>query len=205
MYADADIALSANAHQALLRVTARQAGPKRHAMPVGIIGPRKATAEQLEAARVLGHVIGSSDMTLLCGGKSGVMAAAARGCSEVGGIAIGLLPEDDIRAANDYLTVALPTGLGITRNALIASASVCLVAVGGGLGTLSEIALGLQRGKRVFTMLDAPQVQGAERFDDLDSLVVHLAEHLATEGLERSTQADSGMAGHAAVYLPIAL
>ncbi len=54
-------------------------------------------------------------------------------------IAIGLLPEEDARDANPSLTVALPTGLGITRNALIARASVCLIAVGGGLGTLSEI------------------------------------------------------------------
>jgi uncharacterized protein (TIGR00725 family) len=93
-----------------------------------------------------------------------------------------LLPEDDAAEANPYLTVALPTGLGITRNALIARASVCLIAVGGGLGTLSEMALGLQWGKPVFTTCGAPHVPGVERFDDIDQLVVTVANWLASEG-----------------------
>ncbi|WP_432261107.1 TIGR00725 family protein [Cupriavidus sp. TMH.W2] len=150
-------------------------------MPVGLIGPREATAQQLDVARILGYALARSGMPLLSGGKGGVMEAAARGCQQAGGIVIGLLPEDDATAANGFLTVALPTGLGITRNALIARASLCLIAVGGGLGTLSEIALGLQWGKRVFTMLDAPVVAGAERFDDIDALVTSVAEWLASE------------------------
>lgn len=118
-------------------------------------------------------------MALLCGGKGGVMEAAACGAKAAGGVVIGLLPEDDAAAANEYLTVALPTGLGITRNALIARASVCLIAVGGGLGTLSEMALGLQWGKPVFTLLGAPQVPGAEAFDNAASLTVRVANWLA--------------------------
>jgi uncharacterized protein (TIGR00725 family) len=150
-------------------------------MPVGLIGPREATADQLNAARNIAYVLAGAGMALLCGGKGGVMEAAACGARTAGGVVIGLLPEDDAAAANEYLTVALPTGLGITRNALIARASVCLIAVGGGLGTLSEMALGLQWGKPVFTMLGAPRVQGAQEFDDADSLVVSVANWLAAE------------------------
>ncbi|RQX83663.1 hypothetical protein DF034_07730 [Burkholderia anthina] len=113
------------------------------------------------------------------GGKQGVMEAAARGAHAAGGCAIGLLPEDDAALANPYLSVALPTGLGITRNALVARASVCLIAVGGGLGTLSEIALGLQWGKPVFTICGAPQVAGVECFDEADRLVARVAQWLA--------------------------
>ncbi|AXV81369.1 TIGR00725 family protein [Ralstonia solanacearum] len=188
LYAGAEAGLSKRTCLALARVAARQAGPARHAMPVGLIGPREATAEQLGAARILGYALARSGMPLLCGGKGGVMEAAARGCHEAGGIVIGLLPEDDATAANAFLTVALPTGLGITRNALIARASLCLIAVGGGLGTLSEIALGLQWGKRVFTMLDAPLVNGAERFDDIDALATSVAEWLASEALMTSSR-----------------
>lgn len=95
------------------------------------------------------------------------------------GVALGLLPEDDAAQANPYLSVALPTGLGITRNALVARASVCLIAVGGGLGTLSEIGLGLQWGKPVFTICGVPQVAGVECFDEADRLVLRVAQWLA--------------------------
>jgi len=168
---------------ALQRLSFRQKGVARHATPVGLIGPREATAAQLTAARDIAYVLADTGMVLLCGGKGGVMEAAACGAKAAGGVVIGLLPEDDDAAANEYLTVALPTGLGITRNALIARASVCLIAVGGGLGTLSEMALGLQWGKPVFTMLDAPQVPGTERFENVDLLIMRTANWLASTGM----------------------
>jgi len=76
------------------------------------------------------------------------------------GVAIGLLPEADAHAANPHLSVVLPTGLGEARNAIIARASFCLVAIGDSYGTLSEVALGLQFGKSVFGLAGAPVVRG---------------------------------------------
>ncbi len=166
--------------RALADLAARQRGANRHLMPVGVIGPRAATDEQLRVAEQVAHALTRAGMAIVGGGKGGVMEAAARGAHRAGGIAIGLLPEDDAEGANPYLSVALPTGLGITRNALIARASLCLVAVGGGLGTLSEIALGLQWGKPVFAVCDAPQVAGIERFDSADGLLVRAARWLTT-------------------------
>lgn len=178
MYADVSNRWSDLTRLALERLAVRQNGMQRHAMPVGIIGPREATQAQLDAARMVGYALAKNGMALLCGGKGGVMAAAAQGGREAGGIVIGLLPEDHATAANAFLSVALPTGMGITRNALIAHASLCLVAVGGGLGTLSEMALGLQLGKRVFSIASAPQVSGAEQCEDVDQLLVCIAQHL---------------------------
>lgn len=152
-------------------------------MPVAIIGPREASPAQLDAAYRVGETLAGVGLALVCGGKGGVMAAASAGAAAAKGIVIGLLPEDHAGDANPHLSVALPTGLGITRNALIARASLCLVAVGGGLGTLSEIALGLQWRKPVFTLLDAPAVPGAECFDDIDALVVAAATWLSSAGL----------------------
>ena len=83
------------------------------------------------------------------GGLGGVMEAAARGAREGGGIVIGLLPGDDRADANPHLTVAIPTGLGQARNALVVSAADAVVAVGGSWGTLSEIALARRAGKPV--------------------------------------------------------
>ena len=104
-------------HDALRR---RQQGPFAWAQPVAVVGPREATPAQEACARRIGALLGSARMPVLCGGKSGVMAAVSAGVSGTGGLVIGLLPEEDTRQANPHLTVALPTGLGITRNAPIA-------------------------------------------------------------------------------------
>ncbi|AOJ72346.1 LOG family protein [Burkholderia savannae] len=166
------------ANVALARVARRQQGPRRHLMPVGLIGPRDATDAQLHIAETIAHALAAAGIAIVGGGKGGVMEAAARGARGANGLVIGLLPEDDAAGANPHLSVALPTGLGITRNALIARASLCLIAVGGGLGTLSEIALGLQWGKPVFTICDAPQVTGVENFGAPEPLLARVAQWL---------------------------
>ncbi len=80
------------------------------------------------------------------------MEAASQGVSERGGFAVGILPGTSRRRGNPYLGIALPTGMGQARNALIAQAADALIAVGGGYGTLSEIALGLKMGKPVISL-----------------------------------------------------
>src|SRR5439155_1314047 len=77
---------------------------------------------------------------LLCGGLGGVMAAAARGAKQAGGVTVGILPGNDPREANRDIDVALATGMGEMRNALIVRAASAVIAIGGGWGTLSEIA-----------------------------------------------------------------
>src|SRR2546428_6422873 len=78
---------------------------------------------------------------LLCGGVGGVMAAAARGAKQAGGLTVGILPGNDPREANPEIDVALATGMGEMRNALIVRAASAVIAIGGGWGTLSEIAM----------------------------------------------------------------
>lgn len=129
-------------------------------VPVAVIGGRKAEPYQLEAAEAMGRLIGSMGLTLICGGREGIMEAACRGASMAGGISVGILPDADASMANAYVTIPVATGIGIARNALVARSALCLVAVGGGYGTISEIAFGLQFEKRVFGLADPPQVPG---------------------------------------------
>jgi len=117
-------------------------------------------------------------MAIVCGGRGGVMQAASQGATEAGGIAIGLLPEEDCRAANPYLTVAIPTGMGEMRNALIARSALCLVAVGGGMGTVSEMAMGLKWGKSVFTLHADLQLPGAKAAGSISELLEWVAAEL---------------------------
>jgi uncharacterized protein (TIGR00725 family) len=77
------------------------------------------------------------------------MEGACKGARTGGGTTLGILPGLDRAEANPYVDVAVPTGLGEARNALVVRAADALIAVGGGYGTLSEVALGLKAGKPV--------------------------------------------------------
>jgi uncharacterized protein (TIGR00725 family) len=92
----------------------------------------------------LGRGIGKRGAVLICGGLTGVMEHAARGARAGGGLTIGLLPGEDPDEANEYIDLAIATGLGQARNAVLARTADGVVALGGGLGTLSEIALALR-------------------------------------------------------------
>jgi uncharacterized protein (TIGR00725 family) len=117
---------------------------------VAVIGASQATDEDLADAEAVGNSLAQRGAVVVCGGRGGVMAAAAKGAAEAGGVVIGLLPGLDRREANEWVTYSIPTGLGELRNGLIARAADAVIAIGGAYGTLSEIALSLQGGLPVF-------------------------------------------------------
>lgn len=137
--------------------------------PVAVIGTRTPTPSQSVAAERMGRLLAEHGVTVLCGGRSGVMEEVCRGVAQAGGLSIGLLPDDEPEAANPYVTVPLATGIGVARNALIARAACCLVAIGGGYGTLSEIAFALQFKRPVFLLDGAPTVDGALACSDAEA------------------------------------
>src|SRR2546421_12459754 len=97
-------------------------------------------------AEAVGRLLGEAGAVVVCGGLGGVMEAAARGAATAGGTVVGLLPGTHRRAANAYVTVAIATGMGEMRNAVIVRAVDAVVAGGGASGTLSEIAFALRAG-----------------------------------------------------------
>ena len=117
---------------------------------IAVVGASKATEQDMQDAEAVGRLLGERGVYVVCGGRGGVMAAAPKGCSEAGGTVIGMLPGDDRSDANEWVSVAIPTGLGELRNGLIVRTADAMIAVGGSYGTLSEVALGLQAGLKVF-------------------------------------------------------
>lgn len=113
---------------------------------IGVIGAGECDPEEERLAYEVGREIARRQAVLVCGGLGGVMAAASRGAAEAGGLVVGILPGVRREDGNPYLTVALPTGLGEARNALVVRASDAVIAVAGGYGTLSEIGLALKVG-----------------------------------------------------------
>ena len=103
-----------------------------------------ADEEACALAEAVGRELAARGAVLLCGGLGGGMEAACRGAKEAGGTTVGILPTDRRADANPYVDVALPTGLGEARNALVVRAADAVIAVAGEFGTLSEIALALR-------------------------------------------------------------
>ncbi len=123
--------------------------PSRRPWRIAVCAPGEATDEDLAAAEAVGRLLAARGCTLVCGGLGGAMAAACRGAKAEGGVTIGVLPGYEGAAANPWVDHVVCTGLGQARNAVVAATGHAMIAVGGGLGTLSEIALGLRFGRPV--------------------------------------------------------
>jgi uncharacterized protein (TIGR00725 family) len=113
---------------------------------IGVVGPGEPTDEEATAAAAVGRLLAARGAVIVCGGLGGVMEAVARGAAENDGTVVGILPGTDRAQGNVHLTVALPTGMGEMRNALIVRAADAVLAIGGAYGTLTEIAFALRTG-----------------------------------------------------------
>jgi uncharacterized protein (TIGR00725 family) len=137
---------------------------------VAVIGASDASPAQREQAEAAGRRLAELGAVVVTGGRGGVMEAACKGAKDGGGRTIGILPGDDRADANPFVDVAIPTGLGEMRNALVVRAADAVVAIGGAWGTLSEIAFARRAGKPVFGVASwelgadgvTPAVDGAE-------------------------------------------
>jgi len=116
---------------------------------ISVIGAANSDQETARLAEEVGKLIAEKGAVLVCGGLGGVMTAVSKGAREAGGVTVGILPGTNRTEANPHLTIALATGLGYARNALVVQAGDAVIAVGGEFGTLSEIGFALQFGKPV--------------------------------------------------------
>jgi uncharacterized protein (TIGR00725 family) len=116
---------------------------------VAVAGSGSASGDELRAAEAVGRALAARGAIVVSGGLGGAMEASCRGAKAGGGTTVGILPGSDRADANAYVDVAIPTGLGEGRNTLVVRAADAVIAVGGGWGTLSEIALALRAGKPV--------------------------------------------------------
>lgn len=132
---------------------------------IAVIGDSSPSPAVLLWAEEVGKLVAQNDGVLICGGLGGVMAAAARGAAEAGGLTIGLLPSYDATTASEAIAVTIATGLGHARNALVVSSGDAVIALPGSYGTLSEVALALTLGKPVISINAWADVRGVETTD----------------------------------------
>jgi uncharacterized protein (TIGR00725 family) len=119
---------------------------------VSVVGSGTASGELYEKARKVGRLVAERGGTIVCGGRSGVMEAVARGATEAGGTAIGILPDEDRKGANAFLSLSIATGTGHARNLAVVCSGDVVIAIGGEYGTLSEIGLARKVGRPVVAL-----------------------------------------------------
>jgi uncharacterized protein (TIGR00725 family) len=122
---------------------------RTHRVVIGVMGPAACDDATAALARAVGRGIAERGAVLLTGGRSGVMEQACRGAKDAGGTTLGILPGAgaDDSPPNPFVDLAVFTGLGEARNSVNVCASDAIIAIGGGFGTLSEIALALKARK----------------------------------------------------------
>jgi len=113
---------------------------------IGVIGGSKVDCETYSDAENIGSMLASFNLPVICGGGGGVMEAVSKGVKGRGGTTIGILPYGR-ESANPYIDIAIPTGIGFARNALLVNSSDVIVAIDGEWGTLSEIGFAMQFNK----------------------------------------------------------
>jgi uncharacterized protein (TIGR00725 family) len=115
-------------------------------MIIAVIGNSSSSPEETKLAESIGELLARQGATIVCGGLGGVMEAVCRGAKSEGGLTVGILPGQDSSMANPWVDIPVVTGIGEARNVAVVKSAQAVIAVGGGYGTLSEIAYALKSG-----------------------------------------------------------
>lgn len=144
---------------------------------IAVVGPgENASTSAIDDAREVGRLIADRGWVTLTGGRdAGVMRAAIEGAARAGGLTVGILPTSDKSGAAPSLTIALATGLGEARNAVLVTAADAVIACGMNPGTASEVALALRGDKPI--VLIRPSAETRAFFGQLSAAApVHVAD-----------------------------
>ncbi|MHA2024856.1 MAG: TIGR00725 family protein [Candidatus Thorarchaeota archaeon] len=122
---------------------------------ISVIGGSDSNDENLRLAEQVGAEIAKRGVILASGGLGGIMEAASRGAKREGGQTIGILPSDAKEHANEFVDIAIPTGLGYARNFIVAKTGDAVIAIDGSAGTLSEMAIAWFSNKPVISLVSS--------------------------------------------------
>ena len=127
-----------------------------------VAGGSQGSAEDLKNAEKVGELLASNGAVVITGGYGGVMEAASKGARSAGGLTVGILSSLEKRDANPFVEIRIATGIGHGRNLINAASADCVIAIGGGWGTLSEIALARKIGVPVVALRSWPELSDFE-------------------------------------------
>jgi uncharacterized protein (TIGR00725 family) len=149
-------------------------------MIIAVIGDSSCSPEEAKLAESIGELLAQRGVTIVCGGLGGVMEAVCRGAKSKGGLTMGILPGENSSMANPWVDIPVVTGIGEARNVAVVKSAQAVIAIGGGYGTLSEIAYALKSGIPVIG-LDTWSLSRNGREDDSIIKV-----HSVTEAVDKA-------------------
>jgi len=146
-----------------------------------VVGYNKDTCDEKawRLAYEVGREVARRGAVLVTGGLGGVMEAASKGAFEAGGLTVSIIPQKDMREANPYSTVVVATGISHLRNFINVYSADGVIVVGGGAGTLTEVAAAYIEGKPVVALKGSGGVadEYAGRYlDQRKTVLIHAAE-----------------------------
>lgn len=119
---------------------------------ISVIGGGKVDEKYCKIAREVGFLLAARNIAVICGGLTGVMKCVAKAVKEAGGISVGILPGYKAAQGNEYLTVRIPSGIGLARDFLVVRAGDAVIAIDGSTGTKTEAYFALSEGKSVISI-----------------------------------------------------
>jgi uncharacterized protein (TIGR00725 family) len=149
---------------------------------IGVLGASSCEPDIEQAAYEVGKEIARQGAILLCGGLGGVMEAAARGAKDAGGITVGILPGATPSEANPSIDLRIVTDMGHARNVILVRSADAVIAVSGGYGTLSEIAIARKIGVPCIGLHTWDLDPGVLRADGPDQAVRQAMERIQERG-----------------------
>ncbi|QQS69373.1 TIGR00725 family protein [Candidatus Saccharibacteria bacterium] len=125
---------------------------------IGSAGPeeyphKKPLDAMFSAARQIGEQLAQQQCIVVCGGKGGIMEAVSAGAKAYGGTTVGEIAGDDRFAGNDYIDVeVVTTDVGFRGPSLLIGMSDVIISLGGGAGTLQELAVAYRMKKPIILL-----------------------------------------------------
>lgn len=153
-------------------------------MQIGVIGYNsgssiKINQTTLTLAYEVGKLIAKSNAILVSGGLGGVMEYSCKGAKDHGGFTIGIIPHEDSSEANDYCDAVICTGVGLSRDFIVAHSSDGIISVGGGVGTLIELCVGYMTKKPMVAIKNSggvSDIYGGKFLDERNRVLIETRE-----------------------------
>ncbi len=145
---------------------------------IAVIGAGITDSITYQLAYQVGRLLGRQGAIIYTGGLGGVMEAASKGAFEEGAITVGILPGNKAEEANSYVKIPVVTNMGEGRNVILVRSAEVVVAISGGYGTLSEIALALKMWKPIIGLNTWPNLEGVIYVSSPEEVLIKVKEFL---------------------------
>ncbi|ADB57715.1 TIGR00725 family protein [Archaeoglobus profundus] len=146
---------------------------------VAVVGSERCDERHYRIAYEVGRLLAERGCVVVNGGLGGIMEASAAGAKLKGGLTVGIIPSDRKEDANQYIDIVIVTDMGHARNVIIAQSCDAMIAIGGGYGTISEMAIALKLGKKVVAIEPEVVLPGLEIAESPEEAVDKALEGLA--------------------------